>query len=121
MARVRNIHGGTEKRTQVCTTDKISRTCHAYHHYEIHVIGSTGGPVAEINFQNGPVGEVGANGCSNEDLLAIVIDRLECLDAGKFPCEENKSALSHARLALTRLNDRTFNREKRGVEGRNKA
>lgn len=118
MARVRNVHGGTEKYTQVYTTDKMSRKCHAYHHYDINVIGH--GVTTEINFQNGPIAEVGANGCSNEDLLAIVKDRLECFQKGKLPCEHNMRALHHVAMALDLLNDRTRDREKRGVEGQNK-
>ena len=34
-------------------------------------------PVASICFQNGPIKENGVNGCQNEDLIAVVIDRLQ--------------------------------------------
>ena len=36
----------------------------------------------QITFQHGPIKEVGRNGLTNEALLAIVIDRLECAQAG---------------------------------------
>ena len=35
------------------------------------------GRFAEINFQNGPIQESDANGCHQEYLIAIVIDRLQ--------------------------------------------
>ena len=120
MARVRNVHGGTEKYTQIFTADRMDRKCHAYHQYEIF-IGPGNDSVAEIKFQQGPIKEVGANGCSNEDLLAIVADRLRCFQEGKFRCPENENALDHIETALVNLNARTRNREQRGVEGQNKA
>jgi hypothetical protein len=70
-----------------------------------------------LSFQNGPIGEVGVNGVTNEVLLAIVIDRLEGFQSSKFACEENERALEHCKDALAALEDRTRNREARGVEG----
>lgn len=48
----------------------------------------------DINFQNGPIGESGLNGISNESLLAVVEDRLKGFQSGPFSCREN--AGSHA-------------------------
>ena len=70
-----------------------------------------------INFQHGPIGEVGVNGITNEALLAIVIDRLCAFQAGPFRCVENQIALMHAKGALAALHDRTRERVQRGVEG----
>lgn len=71
----------------------------------------------EINFQNGPIGEAGYNGLSNEALLAIVIDRMRGFQSGPFKSREN--ALAHTALeeALMWLQYRTRQRMRRGVEG----
>lgn len=74
---------------------------------------------ATINFQKGPVRENGGNGCSQEDLLAIVIDRLQSFQNGPFPCRENAIALTKCQEALHWLNHRTAERTRRGVEGKN--
>ena len=73
--------------------------------------------LANVEFQNGPVKEEGINGCHNEDLIAIVIDRLEGFQSGQFKCEENGEALLHLQAALAALNSRTAKRKARGVEG----
>lgn len=70
-----------------------------------------------ILFQNGPVGEAGTNGITNEVLLAILIDRLEGFQSGAFSTIENKVALDNLRSALSILNLRTERRIARGVEG----
>jgi hypothetical protein len=57
------------------------------------------------------------DGATNEDLLAVLIDRLNYLNA-KFPCRENSSAITHIETALFWLNKRTADRVKRGVEGK---
>jgi len=74
--------------------------------------------VAEINFQNGPVQEAGANGCFQEDLIAICVDRLRSFQQGDFKCRENALAITHLEEALNWLNSRTLNRKQRGVEGK---
>lgn len=68
-----------------------------------------------IKFQNGPIKEHGPNGISNEALLAIVRDRLECFQAGPYACD-NK-ALVHVVAAMDALASRTRDRVERGVEG----
>lgn len=72
-----------------------------------------------ILFQNGPLKEAGVNGITQEALLAILIDRLESFQAGKFTCQDNDDALWHVREALTCLQKRTRERLARGVEGTN--
>ena len=71
----------------------------------------------DIRFQQGPIGEAGVNGLTNEALLAIVADRLEGFQRGEFACHENQQALSHVREALAWLEKRTRERVRRGVEG----
>ena len=78
------------------------------------------GEFGHVRFQNGPVKEVGVNGCHQEDLLAIVVDRLECFQAGPFACRENALALTKINEAIHWLNHRTAGRIVRGVEGTNK-
>lgn len=70
-----------------------------------------------VHFQNGPIAEAGVNGITQEVLLAIVIDRLRCFQAGPYACPENADALTHATEALEALKSRTRARMARGVEG----
>lgn len=73
-----------------------------------------------ILFQNGPIGEKGVNGITQEVLLAICIDRLRSFQAGKFACRENAVALTHLETAQMWLQKRTRDRMTRGVEGTHK-
>ena len=57
-----------------------------------------------------------ADGTTNEELLAVLIDRLHYLQ-GKFPCRENAIAITHIETALLWLNKRTADRIARKVEG----
>lgn len=70
-----------------------------------------------IYFQNGPIPESGVNGVTQEVLIAICIDRLECFQAGPFANKYNQEALDHLRLAQDALLSRTRERMARGVEG----
>lgn len=85
----------------------------ASHFYRLEMPSSA----TVIRFQNGPIAEVGVNGITNEALLAIVIDRLEGFQSGKYACTDNALALDHVRQALSWLENRTKSREVRGVEG----
>ena len=80
---------------------------------------SPAGEFGHVQFQNGPVKEFGVNGCHQEDLLAIVIDRLQSFQAGEFSCRENALALTKLEEAMHWLNHRTNARIARGVEGTN--
>lgn len=71
----------------------------------------------EIDFQDGPIKEVGTNGITQEVLLTILIDRLEGFQTSKYANGYNETALAHCKEALAALNARTAEREKRGVEG----
>ncbi len=72
-----------------------------------------------VQFQHGPIKEVGRNGLTNEALLAIVIDRLECAQDGPFACGENETALAHVNAALLQLQSRTKRRIAARAEGTN--
>lgn len=70
----------------------------------------------ELTFQHGnPAEEI--NGFSNEALLAVVRDRLECFQRGPFACESNREALMNVIMAMDVLKHRTLERRQRGVEG----
>jgi|ERR1043166_8774371 hypothetical protein len=70
-----------------------------------------------IDFQKGPLKEAGANGISNEVLLAILIDRMQGFQSGPFASRENALALTKLEEAMMWLQKRTRDRLARGVEG----
>jgi hypothetical protein len=72
-----------------------------------------------FKIQNGPIKEVGVNGCQIDTMIEAVKLIIEGLNRN-FPCEENQCALDHLIIAWSWLKDRKLNREKRGVEGFNK-
>lgn len=55
-------------------------------------------------------------GTTNEELIRIVIDRTNRLNA-KAGCVENHTALGHLHLALAAFESRTRDRRARNVEG----
>jgi len=110
---------GTRKYTEVVCVDSPGAGG-ACHQYVIKPVGDSSAVVSfatQISFQNGPVKEKGVNGCHNEDLLAIVIDRLQDFQRGIYRCRENAIALTKLEEALMWLKKRTEEREVRGVEG----
>lgn len=83
-----------------------------------NVVRAEDGKVLEkIHFQEGPIKECGVNGVCNEDLLIMVIRRLEGLQNSEFKCRENACAITKLEEALLWLRKRTMGRENRGVEG----
>jgi len=60
--------------------------------------------------------ETVANGTTNEEVIVMLLDRLNFLNQ-KMPCRENSVAITHLETALLWLQSRTKNRERRGVEG----
>ncbi|MDY7025963.1 MAG: hypothetical protein SVC26_06450 [Pseudomonadota bacterium] len=108
---------GTQRYTKVNACDEVG-VGGAHHNYEI-VPSEGGGVFAEVNFQTGGVNELGVNGCHNEDLIAIVIHRLQGFQSGDFSCRENALALTKLEEALHWLRHRTDARISRGVEGKN--
>lgn len=57
------------------------------------------------------------DGTTNEEVLRVLINRMEFLQ-DRCPCKENLGVLDHLRGALSLLNQRTLDRESRGVEGK---
>jgi len=78
------------------------------------------GQIASINFQEGPIKEVGVNGLTNEVLLMMVLTRLQAFQNSEYSTRDNAIAITHIEDALLRLNKRTDDRVARGVEGFNK-
>ena len=93
--------------------------CHEYIILPIVAQEAEGSAVdfGTVSFQNGAIKESGVNGCLNEDLLAIVLDRLYGFQSGEFKCRENSEAIIHLEEVLHWLKHRTDERIKRGVEG----
>jgi len=75
--------------------------------------------VLRIQFQGGPIAEVGVNGCQIEDVLDVLIARLEGFQRSTFGCAENENALSKLKAAKGWLEQRTSARRAQGVEGTN--
>jgi hypothetical protein len=76
------------------------------HHYRV-----------ELKFQRGPIKTAGVNGLTHEALIAVLIDRLEGFQNGKYANAFNQGALDHLRGAQASLKARTAERTARGVEG----
>ena len=117
MSRIVKI--GSQRFTQVSCLDEPGAGG-ACHEYAVLTNDENRDSCAYVHFQNGPVKENGVNGCHQEDLLAIVIDRLESFQAGEYACRENAIALTKIEEAMMWLNKRTSDRQQRGVEGTSK-
>src|SRR3990167_1056133 len=113
----RIVNIGTHRFTRVVCLDAPGAGG-ACHEYEVRDFPEDSYPYqvfGQIHFQNGPVKEVGVNGLHQEDLLAIVIDRLQHFQRGPFVCPENAMALTKIEEALHWLNHRTAERQSRNV------
>lgn len=73
--------------------------------------------IQTINFQEGPIKEVGINGVNNEDLIGMVLTRLEAFQNSPYACKENATAIEKLEEALMWLRRRTNKRVARNVEG----
>ncbi len=78
----------------------------------------------DIVWQNGPLGRGDdrrePNGAFVEGVIQAAIGRLrwyQDVSDGHFHCEQNARAITHLEAALIDLDERTANRERRGVEG----
>ena len=108
----------TNKYTEVWHENKEEMKYNAPHTF--HVLTATSPTAAflgEVHFQEGPIKECGVNGVCNEDLIAMVITRLEHFQKTEFACRDNAVAITKLEEALMWLRKRTMAREKRGVEG----
>ncbi len=96
--------------------------------YDDHGGNPAGGYVRgtglEVRWQEGPLGRgedrQEPNGAFVETVIAAAKQRIEYYQRaanGRFACEENEAAIQHLDVALEFLNQRTQQREARGVEG----
>lgn len=69
-----------------------------------------------FTIQNGPIKEVGLNGCQVMDVIAVAKHIVEELNK-KFPCRENAMVITKLDEALLWDMKRTKDRESRKVEG----
>ena len=116
---MRMLEIGTRKYTEVRVVDEKGQG-NANHEYEICSVSTEeqkGVQLGSVSFQNGPIKEAGVNGVMNEDLIAIVIDRMRGFQSGDYKCRDNAIALTKLEEALMWLRNRTNEREARGVEG----
>ena len=117
---MKKLKTGMHRFTDVHADDKLTDGGVPYKYYISKSYGSESntvtGEFGHIQFQKGPVGEVGVNGGFMEDLLIIVADRLEEFQNGSFACRENALALTKIQEALHWLNHRTADRIERDVE-----
>ena len=107
----------TSKYTEVWHEEPVEMLYSAPHHFQVRPSGDSLELLAEVDFQEGPIKECGVNGVCNEDLITMVITRLEHFQNSPFSCRENALAITKLEEAMLWLRKRTMGREKRGVEG----
>ena len=73
-----------------------------------------------FQIQEGPIKEVGVNGCQASDMLEYVTALFTALNQ-TFPCRENALTITKLEEAQHWQQHRTKERVQRGVEGRNLA
>jgi len=75
--------------------------------------------VIGFRMQNGPVKEVGVNGCHVDTIVATSIKIIHHLNKA-LPCRQNEQAMLALENALMALESRKKDRVSRGVEGTSK-
>ena len=115
---MRKVEIGSEKYTRVVATDEVGPGG-ANHFYVVETtdVAKPTAIVGQIQFQKGAIKESGVNGVMNEDLIAMVIDRLQAFQNGEYKNRENAIVITKLEEALLWLRKRTMDRERRGVEG----
>lgn len=93
----------------------VLRRHHEFVHGQVYRL-AFGAVEGELWFQRGPEGVAGVNGCTTEQVLIALINRVEVMNH-QLPCKENDQAIGHLIQALGALNRRSEDRRKRGVEG----
>lgn len=77
-------------------------------------------PIVKFTIQSDPISEVGVNGVQALDMLKYVKCLFESLNEA-FPCRENALTITKIEEAIHWQDARTKDRERRKVEGQNKA
>lgn len=89
-------------------TDEARKECPIFVDHEVNMIS--------FRIQNGPIKEVGKNGCQVEDVIATAKHIVEELNK-KFPCRENSMIITKLDEAIMWSKKRTADRQARQVEG----
>lgn len=84
----------TSKYTEVWHEEPAEMKYNAPHHFQVRPSGDSLEILGEVDFQEGPIKECGVNGVMNEDLIAMVITRLEHFQKSQFACRENALAIT---------------------------
>jgi len=91
----------------------------ASHHYTATVGGVK---VLDVQFQHGARDEAGSTpGVTDRVLLAVLLDRMRSFQSGPFGSRLNSLALTAIEQAMLWLHQRTMERDRRGVLGKEKA
>ena len=72
-----------------------------------------------FKIQDGPIGEVGENGCQVDELVSTALLIVKGLNQ-KFPSDHNAKAMTSLYEAYAWMQQRKIERTHRGVEGLNK-
>lgn len=111
----------TNKYTEVFHENEEDMKYNAPHHFIVQSVQRCStdeiAELGNIHFQEGPIKECGVNGVNNEDLIAMIICRLEHFQKSEFACRENALAITKLEESLLWLRKRTMGRERRNVEG----
>jgi hypothetical protein len=76
--------------------------------------------LTHVDFQEGPCKENGVNGVANEDLLHMVLVRLNGFQNTPYACKENAMAIARIEEALMWLRYRTESRAQNNTLGTSK-
>lgn len=71
----------------------------------------------KIAIQNRPIKEVGENGAQVRDIIEFTARLIESFDEA-VSCEENRQIIDHLAECTKLIDQRTADRQKRGVEGK---
>lgn len=112
MAKVRDAHSRQE------AMDGTTSLVKKYEQDYVDNVGSSE-PWVTIKFQCGPVKEFNRNGVQIEDVIDLLVERLEGFQKGPFRCRTNALAITNLEQARMWLQERTRQRQKQGVEGTN--
>lgn len=107
---------------QISHDDRDPLAGGASHHYICMMPNVEDVPlkVADIEFQHGARFESrSTTGIVDSALLAIVLDRLRCFQAGPFSSRQNAIAITKIEEALMWMRNRADERLRRGVLGKN--
>ena len=93
----------------------------ASHTYTLSIDTPTGRQhIGSVQYQRGPRNVAGSiPGILDSVLLAIVVDRMRCFNAGPFSTRENALVMTHCQEAMHWLKHRADERAVRGVLGQN--